>query len=600
VPAFSPSAFGRYTLIAELGRGGMAEIFLARSVGAHGFERLFVIKRMHAHLSRDPQFTRMFVREARLSARLVHANVVPVFDFGEVDGHLYLALEYVDGVDLRPILKGLRKRNDPVPVEIACFVAMEVLRGLDYAHRQVDAEGREIGLVHRDVSPSNILVSREGEVKVCDFGIATVASDHMTAAGTLKGKFAYMSPEQARGLPVDRRADVFSVGLVLWEMLAARRLYVASDDVQTLLLAQHAEHPPPPVDHAPQSGRLGRIVTAALAASPTDRTPTAAAFADELQEYLAAVGLVGSSGRLAQFLRDRCRTELDDRERRLSGEPAESDSQVSGSVPSTFTSLPELPRDWAKGLPEMELDVGESEATGVVPPPRRTPPKTGEVPLWPASAAPASRPAEGALADPRAMEVPILAHLAARSLITPAQAALAAGHAARWSCRLTTALLANRFLTESDLARALAEFHGLPTVDLAGRDVSPHVFRKIPKRLAERLDVLAFGVESGAGRGMLSIAVADPDVLASQRDIEFAVGSPVRPYVARYSALTGAIRNLYGGEHAAVPPLLPPGEPEPADPDGQMVIERFEGDRVVDTGVDDPLELDDSAPRKRR
>jgi len=603
-----PCPFGRYTLVAPLGRGGMAEIFLAHSLGAHGFERQLVIKRMHAHLSSDPAFTRMFIKEARLSARLVHANVVPVFDFGDAEGHLYLAMEYVSGVDLRPILKGLRQRNDPMPVEVACFIAIDMLRGLDFAHRLTAPDGQSIGVVHRDVSPSNILVSREGEVKVCDFGIALVASDHMTAAGTLKGKFAYMSPEQARGLRVDRRSDVFSVGLVLWEMLAAKRLYSAPDDVQTLILAQQAAHPEPPVDHAPNGEALGTILRSALAASPKDRYPSAAAFADELQAYLAGVGLVGSSGRLAAFLRERCAQELRRREQRIAGdEGLTSTATPSASVPSTFTSLPNLQRAWAEDAPEIELDLGEPEqGTGIVESPRSLEPPAGELPLWPPAPAKLPPPPQLQVRPPvvvdssRAQKVPLLRHLLERGLLGAEQAEVVLGHAQRWACRISAAILAHRFVTESAICHALAEIHGLPTIDLATIDVSPRVFRRIPQALAEKLDVVAFSAEAST-RGPIGVAIADPEVLASQRDIEFAVGGPIRPHIARYSAVTAILRRLYRGETVDVPPLHPQGAAEPASTDGDMVIERLDGESMVNTAVDAvALELDGEIPSRRR
>jgi serine/threonine-protein kinase len=217
--------FGSYDLIEKIAVGGMAEIFKARAVHGRGVEKLVCIKRIHPALSADKDFVGMFIDEARLGVTMVHGNIVPVFDFGCIDGRYYLALEYVEGQDLAGLHGRARVVGIEWPLELAVYVVTEVLEGLIYAHHKRDTQGRPLELVHRDVSPSNILVSRDGQVKLLDFGIARSAvREFETRTGVIKGKPGYMSPEQAAGWAVDSRADVWSCGAVLHELVAGTRL----------------------------------------------------------------------------------------------------------------------------------------------------------------------------------------------------------------------------------------------------------------------------------------------------------------------------------------------------------------------------------------
>jgi serine/threonine protein kinase len=220
-----PVPFGKYTLLERISVGGMAEVFRAKTFGVEGFERLVAVKRILPNIAEDKEFIRMFVDEAKLAVQLNHANIAQITDLGVVDGSYYIALEHVHGRDLRSVFERARSQNEAMPVAHACYVAMKVCEGLDYAHNKRDASGGEISLVHRDVSPQNVLVSFEGEIKLIDFGIAkAVGTSINTKSGVLRGKLGYMSPEQVRGLPVDRRSDVFSCGIVLYEMLTGERL----------------------------------------------------------------------------------------------------------------------------------------------------------------------------------------------------------------------------------------------------------------------------------------------------------------------------------------------------------------------------------------
>jgi serine/threonine-protein kinase len=284
-----------------IGKGGMAEIFLARQKTDLGATRLCVVKQILPGLAGDPQFSDMLVHEAKLAARLSHANVVQVFDLGRADERLFIAMEYVEGFDLNDLLKRCSKHKVPMPFELGVHVVREALRGLDYAHRRVDDEGRALGVVHRDVSPSNLLVSFDGEVKVCDFGIAH-ANDVVASRTSqheideaLRGKAGYMSPEHAQGKPIDARADVFAAGIVLWELAAGRRMYRTGEGRDSLLeQARNAEIPPLPVTQFPQGEQLKGIVDKALAADPEHRYTSAAAMLRDLEGYAAAARLMTS------------------------------------------------------------------------------------------------------------------------------------------------------------------------------------------------------------------------------------------------------------------------------------------------------------------
>ncbi len=268
-------AFGKYELGDRLASGGMAEVFRAFVRGREGFVKEVCIKRILPHFSDDAEFVEMFVAEARVAAQLHHANIVQIFDFDVVDGQYYIAMELVDGVDLRRILHRARAAGTITPVDVAVFVAAEMLKGLSYAHTR-RWEGRPLGLIHRDVSPHNVLVSRSGEVKIADFGIAKAASRaSATRTGVVKGKLPYMAPEQARGAAVDVRADLYATGVVLFEMLAGQRPFVADSDPE--LLAAILQVPAPAIrSRRPEvSEPVAAIVDRLLAKSPDDRFPAA-------------------------------------------------------------------------------------------------------------------------------------------------------------------------------------------------------------------------------------------------------------------------------------------------------------------------------------
>ncbi len=225
----------RFELIAEIASGGMATVFLARLSGVAGFQRLVAIKRLHPHLAHEPEFVEMFLDEARLAARIHHPNVVPIQEVGESDQGYYLVMDYVEGDTLARVLAKATKGQTRVPYAVTIRILLDVLAGLHAAHQMKDDHGMPLEIVHRDVSPQNILVGVDGVSRVVDFGVARAASRlSTTRSGQLKGKLAYMAPEQARGGVIDRRADLFSCGIVLWEALATKRLFKGDGEAETL------------------------------------------------------------------------------------------------------------------------------------------------------------------------------------------------------------------------------------------------------------------------------------------------------------------------------------------------------------------------------
>ena len=294
---------GSYTLFERIGRGGMAELFLARQETELGATRLVVVKLILPAFGSDKRFAEMLIHEAKLAARLNHRHIAQVLDLGREDGRLYIAMEYVEGVDLTALLRHASDHGEGLPVEHAVGIVADVALGLDYAHRRTTDAGVPLGIVHRDVSPSNILVSYDGEVKLCDFGIAhandLVAED---ATDALKGKAGYMSPEHARGEVVDARSDIFAAGIVLWELLAGQRLYRPRGPIPLIEQARAAEIPPLPDRGFPEHEMLQRILSRALKVDRNDRYSSAAMFQLDLEEYLGRAGMLSSRLRLGEWL----------------------------------------------------------------------------------------------------------------------------------------------------------------------------------------------------------------------------------------------------------------------------------------------------------
>lgn len=280
--------FGKYILLEKLASGGMAEVFLAKSSGANGVNKFLAVKRILPQYTDNTEFIEMFKEEAKICVNLNHSNVVSIYDFGIERSQFYLVMEYVEGRNLRQITNELKKRSSNFTTEQIIYMTKEVAAGLDHAHRCLDGStGKPLNITHRDMSPQNIMVSFEGEVKVIDFGIAKAETQmEATKAGTIKGKFNYMSPEQSEGLPIDLRTDVFSLGIVLWELLTGERLFAASNEAAILRKIRDCQIPSVRKHNPSVPSELERIVNKALAKDKTLRYQTAAQMNKDLNKFL--------------------------------------------------------------------------------------------------------------------------------------------------------------------------------------------------------------------------------------------------------------------------------------------------------------------------
>ena len=278
--------FGKYQLLERLARGGMAEVYKAKAHGVEGFEKILVIKRILPHLSNNQRFVELFINEAKVAVTLSHANIVQVFDLGQVDGSYFIAMEYVAGSDLSTLLG----RTNTLSPGLAMYVVSEVAKALDYAHRRRDAQRQPLQIVHRDVSPQNILTSTEGEVKLADFGIARARIGLQREDGSLRGKFAYMSPEQARGGPIDARSDLFSLGAVLYECVSGTKAFGAQSADEILRRVRQVDYEPLNDVLPPEHQPLSAIIDKALAADPNDRFQDAGQMYEAIVEHMYADG----------------------------------------------------------------------------------------------------------------------------------------------------------------------------------------------------------------------------------------------------------------------------------------------------------------------
>lgn len=296
--------FGPYRLVRQVAVGGMAEIHLAKARGIAGFEKYVALKMIHPNFAEDEQFIEMLVDEAKIAVQLTHHNIAQTFDLGRVGDTYYISMEYVDGADLYKVLRRASEQDIEFPLDVCAFVAKEVASGLDYAHRKRDVAGQPLGIVHRDVSPQNVLVSYAGEVKLVDFGIAKATMKvKQTAAGVIKGKYYYMSPEQASGGKVDSRSDIFSAGIVLYEMLTGQMLYLEEDLHRLLDMVRRADIAPPSKLRRGIPPQLERIVMHALAKLPQDRYQSGADMASDLERFLHAHSPVFTPAKVVNLLR---------------------------------------------------------------------------------------------------------------------------------------------------------------------------------------------------------------------------------------------------------------------------------------------------------
>ncbi len=303
-PKRQPIPFGKYLLLDRINIGGMAEVWRGKTFGAGGFERLVAIKRILPNIAEDEEFITMFIDEAKISVQLAHANIAQIYELGHISNSYFIAMEYIPGKDMRAIFDRCRKKGEPAPIPLVAYCISKMCEGLDYAHRKKDQMGRDLNIVHRDISPQNILISYEGEVKVIDFGIAKAAGKATkTQAGILKGKFGYMSPEQIRGLPLDRRSDVFAIGVCLYEMLTGERLFVGDSDFSVLEKVRKAEVAPPSTYNRKIPEQLEKIVLKALAKDVDERYQYASELGDDLQRFLITSDTLFGRKDLMQYMK---------------------------------------------------------------------------------------------------------------------------------------------------------------------------------------------------------------------------------------------------------------------------------------------------------
>lgn len=302
---FKPVFYGNYLLLDRINVGGMAEVFRAKSRGLAGVERLVAIKRILPHLARDPEFTTMFIDEARIAIHLRHSNIAQIYELDKVGDSLYIAMEYIHGRDLRALINRMRYLGRKIPLGLIAHIIIKVCEGLDYAHRKRDDIGmRDLHIVHRDVSPQNVILSSEGEVKIIDFGIAkATAKENHTRAGILKGKFGYMAPEQVIGHEIDHRADIFCTGILTYELLTRERLFAGSNELSTLRRIRQLEITPPTTLNTDVPRVFEDTVLRALSLRPEDRYSYASELEEDLVKAMQSCGEdIYSSRQLRNFV----------------------------------------------------------------------------------------------------------------------------------------------------------------------------------------------------------------------------------------------------------------------------------------------------------
>jgi serine/threonine-protein kinase len=575
-----------YRLIRKIAAGGMAEVFLAKVVGAEGFEKPVAVKRVLPSMAQDQEFVELFLREAKLTVCLQHANVVQVFDLGSINGQYYMVMEFVDGENLRALQRGAASNQVPLGLREVCFIVQQVTEGLAYAHGRADAAGRPLNIIHRDVNPSNVMVASSGEVKLADFGIAKAANaQNGTQVGVVKGKAGYLAPEQVRGAEVDQRADLFLIGLMLYELLAGKQLFGGTDYFQTLRnIAQFDVKSLTPVPGVPPA--LWSLVTRALAPDPTARFQRARDISDALQNFLFDHRLrVGPQDVAALFAR--CfpgRPSPLDGSGEVRGEEIRLGSDAGLQRAQTLTSVrsrPPFPGGPRTGRPSLSAirslaDVsrmqppppppdarGGTSVTLQVPPP---PPLGGRAMTRPgvggssiATVAPppgvratlgggassASPPTQTRMMRPARRKLGEM--LLGTGKLSEAQLNGALERQKRTGGRIGELLVAEGLICEEDVVRALSEQSGIPFIAdkvLRTMPVPQVLLALLPVEKAERLEAVPVAQQSKE----LVCAMREPRDLARLDELKFATGCPVRGIYATEGAIRRAIGRFYRGE----------------------------------------------------
>ncbi|RKH52389.1 serine/threonine protein kinase [Corallococcus aberystwythensis] len=361
----NPQAFGKYQLIKKLATGGMAEVWLARQSGIEGFQKELVVKRILPHLAEDREFVEMFKNEALIAARFNHPNIAQVYEFGEANGTYYIAMEFIHGEDLGRVMRKASGMNQWIARPLAIRIVASACEGLYYAHSRNDDRGQPLNVVHRDISPQNILISFDGSVKLVDFGIAKAADQaSMTKSGAIKGKFAYMAPEQAAGKHLDRRADIFAIGLVLYEMLTGHRPLKKDSELATLQAAMECSIPSPSeVADVPRD--MDHVVMRALAKSADDRYDNAREFQTALEELLVNERWLVTSGQISELMKTLFADRLDEELKQGQFVPVGEDSNTAPPRPPPDMSWDAPPGESSQSQPR-ERSRGNTR-TGSVP-----------------------------------------------------------------------------------------------------------------------------------------------------------------------------------------------------------------------------------------
>ena len=411
------TTFGKYQIIGRIAVGGMAEIYKARLNGIGGFQRLYAIKRILPHLSSQPEFVDMLVDEARIAGLLSHANIVHTVDFGKIDDAYYIAMEYVDGADLGRVMRRCREKEITIPVPHAVFICVEMLKGLEYAHTRQVMRGNQpvsLDIVHRDMSPANVLVGFQGEVKLTDFGIAKASVKALeTISGIVKGRFDYLSPEQAAGRPADQRSDLFATGVVLAEMLTGRHPFTRAREADTLTAVRDGRFEPLHTVNPDVPSTLSALVARSLTPDPDNRFQSATEMKEALHGFFLDAGFMLSHAALGSFVRELFPREDDDAPQR----PTPPQRAIAPDEIDLLDDLPDLPdggiSDFSEAatvvrdLEELELDepaaFGDAH-TMIRPDPTAEPPGVTSPRVEPAIAR--AEPTPPRLHKPRAEQTP--------------------------------------------------------------------------------------------------------------------------------------------------------------------------------------------------
>jgi len=303
--------FGKYLLLEKLAVGGMAQLYKAKITGVQGFEKLIAIKTILPHLASEKELISSFIDEAKLAALLHHQNIVQIYDFGNLEDTYYISMEFLFGKDLRHILSKTKERNQPISIEHALYIASQICAGLDYAHNIKDFQGAPLNIIHRDISPQNAIITYEGEVKIVDFGIAKAAHrSTLTQVGMIKGKIAYMSPEQASGQNIDFRSDIFSAGILLYEMATGKQMFTGVDTLQILAKVSKAEFDPPEVAQAGLPLQVYQILHKALRKEREERYQSCGEMLADLEECMVKLNMRPTVRGLSQFMKDLFKKEI--------------------------------------------------------------------------------------------------------------------------------------------------------------------------------------------------------------------------------------------------------------------------------------------------